>query len=80
MSRTVQITFDTEEQKREFSDYAAARGLSLSQFVKYACFVAKDKYRLGAHHPVKKAGRINAPLPTSDENPEMVAKADGRAS
>ena len=61
MSREVRFSFDTEEQKAEFEAYAKARGLSLSAFAKHACFVVKDKYKLGAHHPVVRAGRHGAP-------------------
>jgi len=61
MSREVRFSFDTDEQKAEFEAYSKARGLSLSAFAKHACFVVRDKYRLGSHHPVKRTGRSGAP-------------------
>lgn len=59
MSRETRISFDTDEQKADFTAYAKARGLSLSAFVKFAAFSVKGKYSFGAHHPTtgKSRGR-----------------------
>jgi hypothetical protein len=66
VSREVRFSFDTEAQKQGFEEYAKARGLSLSAFAKHACFVVRDKYKLGSHHPAKGRGRHGAPRVVGD--------------
>jgi len=51
MTNSVRFSFDSAEQKAEFEAYARSRGLTLSQFVKFAAFSVKEKYSFGAHHP-----------------------------
>jgi hypothetical protein len=52
MTRDTRFSWDSEDQKAEFTAYAKARGLTLSQFCKFAAFSVKEKYSFGAHHPV----------------------------
>jgi len=63
VNREVSFSFDTEEQKLEFTVYAAAHGLSLSAFAKWACYAAKTRSKKGAHHPPKNAGALVRPAP-----------------
>ena len=65
MTRETRFSWDSEQQKAEFEAYARARGLSLPAFAKHACFVVKEKYRLGSHHPAKSAGRTATPRPVA---------------
>ena len=50
MTKTVRFSFDSEAQKEEFRAYAANRGMTLSQFAKWACFTVRNKNRKGAPH------------------------------
>ena len=52
MSRDTRFSWDSLEQKADFTAYAKARGLTLSAFCKSAAFAVKEKYSFGAHHPV----------------------------
>ena len=63
MSRKVEFSFDTDDQKSEFESYAKSKGFaSLSAFVRWAAFAIRSKNRAGSHHPTKATGRTGAPL------------------
>ncbi len=60
MSRKVEFSFASDEDKREFQQMAARRGLTLSQFVSWCVYkyrrdreanTAGTKARRGAAHP-----------------------------
>jgi hypothetical protein len=63
MSKSVLFSFDTEAQKREFEEYAAAHGMNLSAFAKWACYTVRNKNRKGSHHPNEKRGALVRPTP-----------------
>src|SRR5271157_2956983 len=64
VSRDVRFSFDTEQEKMEFSEYAAAHGMSLSAFAKWAVFAQRNRNRTGSHHLTNGRGRSSAPLDT----------------
>ena len=64
VSREVRFSFDTEQEKVEFSEYAAAHGMTLSAFAKWAVFAQRNRNRTGSHHLTNGRGRSSAPLDT----------------
>ena len=42
--RTVSFSFETIEEKEDFKQYAKGRGLTLSQFVKFAAYQYRERY------------------------------------
>ncbi len=52
MSRNISFSFDSEEDKIDFLDYARAKGLTLSALAKMALYQYRAKY------PVKSFGKV----------------------
>ena len=67
MSRDTRFSWDSLEQKADFTAYAKARGMSLSAFAKWACFAMRTKNRTGSHHGANGQGAGVRPLTTRQE-------------
>ena len=53
MSKSVKFSFDTEEEKQCFAEYAKAKGMTLPILAKVATYAYRAKNRAGSHHPLK---------------------------